>query len=107
MSGPKSVIAPTPRKIKGGKISWEIPALISAITPSSKPLRGILASTQPNAIGPNNKGSNSLANAKYNRIKPTRIIIALPVVNARNPLSLITDCIATAKASICVPLSQI
>ena len=107
MSGPKSVIAPTPRKIKGGKISWEIPALISAITPSSKPLRGILASIQPNAIGPNNKGSNSLANAKYNRIKPTRIIIALPVVNARNPLSLITDCIATAKASICVPLSQI
>ena len=47
MSGPKSVIAPTPRKIKGGKISWEIPALISAITPSSKPLRGILAGIQP------------------------------------------------------------
>ena len=75
MSGPKSVIAPTPRKIRGGKISYLIPKPIRFITPSWKPLLGILAKIHPNAIGLNNRGSKPFAKAKYNKIIPTRIMI--------------------------------
>ena len=61
--GPKSVIAPTPMKIRGGKISYLIPNPMAIMTPisSSNPVFGKLAMMQPNAIGSSSKGSYSFA----------------------------------------------
>ena len=61
--GPKSVIAPTPMKIRGGKISYLIPKPMAIMTPISSlnPVFGKFAMMQPNAIGSSSKGSYSFA----------------------------------------------
>ena len=105
-SGPKSVIAPMPRKMSGGKISNLIPKLMAIMTPisSRNPVFGKFARMQPNAIGPKSSGSNSLAMAMYKSTRPTRIIMPLPTVNDAKPLFAQTACSDTTnafKSSMC------
>ena len=82
--GPKSVIAPTPMKIIGGKISYLIPKPIAIMTfiSSLKPVFGKFARMHPKAMGDNNNGSYSFTNAMYSRKQPTSIMMTLPMVRA-------------------------
>jgi len=104
ISGPKSVIAPTPMKISGGKISYLMPKPIAIITPISvsKPVFGKLAIISPNAIGRSRRGSYSFAIARYSRTSPTRIITTFSQVRAAKPESVHTETSALIKPSMFV-----
>src|SRR5450830_1880641 len=72
-SGPKSIIAPTPLKMRMGKSSFVIPPLnkTSRKPPPTADENGMLASRQPNPIGNRRFGSYSFFTASQISARPT------------------------------------
>lgn len=96
MSGPKSVVAPIPRKISGGKISHSIPLWNEYNSPKDSPFvpslyraGAKLTSNIPTPIGINRYGSKPLVIARYINKHATKIIINLnkKLVALNEPLS--------------------
>ena len=100
ISGPKSVIAPTPMKIRHGNKFDLTPLYIIASTPddchgsatSIKPVRGKFLKSIPNAIGSSNRGSNSFFIARYRRIKEITNITTFCHCKDANPDSASIPC---------------
>ena len=105
MSGPKSVIAPTPMKISGGKISYLIPKPMAIMTPisSSNPVFGKFAMMSPNAIGRRSSGSYCFAMARYRSTRPTPIIMTFSMERWAKPESVHTETRALIKPSMLFP----
>src|SRR5664280_1797059 len=75
-SGPKSIIAPTPMKMRMGKSSFVIPPLnkTSRKPPPTADENGMLASRQPNPMGNKRFGSYSFFTASQISARPTQNI---------------------------------